>query len=141
MSIDTAITSPFTSHVIWISHGQNYIPIDGFNAARSLSLRDVMVSGRLAMRGRRPSLQIIQRWANPKRGYAPIGREGPVLVLPTVISGREKLTMPEWVDWFIAERRRIIVEHTRKLVVPATDTEVARNAARAMERMQKRGVG
>lgn len=80
-----------------------------FDVDRAISLREVANGGTLSIRGKRPSLQMTQRYANPKRGCLPAGSQGPRIVLPTVLVGKERLTLPEWVSWFAAKRREIMI--------------------------------
>ena len=114
--------------------------LDIFEAARAMTLREAISSGRLNIRGRKPTLAVVQRWANPRRGCHPVGESGPQLVLPTVLTSRERLTMPEWVDWFVASRASILVASARKLIVPPTNAELEKRAEAAKARMRANGV-
>jgi hypothetical protein len=95
---------------------KNLVDLATFDASRAINLRDAIRSGILNIRGKRPSLQVTQRWANPNRGCMPIGDAGPRLVLPTVQVGRERLTMPEWVEAFVRERAALMVDRSRRLM-------------------------
>lgn len=55
--------------------------------------------------GKSPSVETIRRWANPKKGCWPAGKEGPQLLLRTVRYNGELVTLPEWVQEF--ERLRV----------------------------------
>lgn len=111
------------------------VDLSTFDASRAWTLREAISSDKLNLRGRRPSLAVVQRWANPRRGCQPTGKDGRAIVLPTVATGRERLTMPEWVDWFVATRTAILVEHSRKLNVPPSTAEVQKRGRDAMKRM------
>lgn len=122
-------------------------PIDlaTFDASRALTLRQAIDTGRLAFRGRKPTLSLVQRWANPKAGCRPLGPGTTQIVLPTIITGRERLAMPEWVDWFVRERSRLMVEAARKMLVapvPPPVPSAARMASRdrrATKRLRELG--
>ncbi len=92
------------------------IDLATFDEAKAITLRAAANSGRLSQKGRRPSIQMVQRWANRKRGFKPVGLNGPTIYLATVKTARELLTMPEWVDAFVSESQRIRIEWTRRLV-------------------------
>jgi len=57
--------------------------------------------------GRAPSVETVRRWAGPKRGCYPQGRQGPQLVLMTIRMNGELLTLPEWVEAFEEARFRL----------------------------------
>lgn len=92
------------------------IDLSTFDEQRAITLRDAIQAGYLNVNGRRPSLQVVQRWANPKRGCRPIGLAGPAIVLPTVTMGKSRLLMPEWAQAFQRERRAVAVDRARKLM-------------------------
>lgn len=113
----------------------NGVDLNTFDASRAITLRQAISSGKLNLRGKMPSLPILQRWANPRCGCRPLGKDGPVLIFPTVATARLRLTMPEWVDWFVKQRVAIIVDGSKRLVIPPTDAEVKERAHAAMRRM------
>lgn len=90
------------------------IDISTFDLAKAITLRDVIACDKLNFKGKPPSLEVVQRYANAKLGYRPIGSSGPRVVLPSVMTGRERLTMPEWVDAFLAEVRRVMLAGCRQ---------------------------
>jgi hypothetical protein len=95
---------------------KNLVDLDTFDPARAISLRDAIQAGYFTIKGRRPCLQVVQRWANPNRGCAPVGENGPRLILPTLKVGVSKLTMPEWCEAFVRERQAMIIERAKKLM-------------------------
>lgn len=111
------------------------VDLGTFDSSRSITLRQAIDANLLSFKGRKPSLALVQRWANPRRGLLPTGPSGRRLVLPTVLTGREKLTMPEWVDWFVAQRSAALVENARRIIAPVARTEAERRGREAMRRM------
>jgi hypothetical protein len=79
--------------------------VQGIDLDRAISLNDA----RKLMRGRggkRPALDTVRRWSNPRRGCYPLGKDGPRLLLRTIKFNGEVLTTAEWVRDF--ERRRVM---------------------------------
>lgn len=111
-----------------------------FDASKALTLRQAIDTGRLTFRGRKPTLLLVQRWSNPRIGCKPLGPGGPCLVLPAIITGREKLTMPEWIDWFVRERSTLMIDAAKRLVVPVSQAKLEERAEKAKQRMRKVGV-
>lgn len=109
-----------------------------FDPAASWTIKDAANSGLLNVRGRRPSIQVVQRWASRKRGHRPLGEHGPTIYLPAIKYGREYLTMRVWVEWFATERQRLIVERMQRLQAaargPATQEQLEKRAAEARKR-------
>lgn len=89
------------------------IDLAAFDAQAALSLREACVHLRGRSKGGKKkdaSLAVVQRWANPKRGWE-IEVEGRrfYLVLPSVKVGGERLTMPAWVKAFETVRLRLSI--------------------------------
>lgn len=111
--------------------------LETFEMASAWTIGDAAKSGVLDIRGKRPNLQQVQRWANPRRGYQPIGKDGPTLVLPTVKVGREYLTMPDWVQWFANARTAAFIERAKKFrTIAAAPTD--RKTADRVSKLRKR---
>ncbi len=107
---------------------------------RALTLRQVRDTYELKGRGNRKlNLETLRRWANSKRGYRPAGKNGPVLVLPTLLRGGEHLTLPEWVEWFLREADHIRDSARRSPLVVSRKTE-QREAEAARKRLRKSGL-
>lgn len=85
------------------------VDLTTFDLSRAITLRDAVRAGLLNLKGKRPNVQVAQRWANPNRGWLASAR-GPRLVLPTVKHGRERLLMPEWCEAWMRERAAIVVQ-------------------------------
>ena len=81
-----------------------------FDDSRAWTLREARESGKFDRHGRRPHLRQVSQWA--KRGLRPFPG-GPVIVLPSIRSGRNRLTMPEWVDYFVKARQAALAEQAR----------------------------
>lgn len=94
----------------------NLVDLSTFDLARAITIRDAVRAGLLNMKGKRPSYQMAQRWANPNRGCWPAGGNGPRLVLPTVKHGRERLLMPEWCEAWLRERAALMVGAAREMM-------------------------
>lgn len=78
---------------------------------------DLYTACEIILRGRggKPlSLGVAQRWANPKIGYRPLGKDGPAMVLPTVIWSGQRRLMPEWAERFEAMRRELGSQKAKK---------------------------
>lgn len=95
---------------------RNLVDFDSFDESRAITLRAAIHANLLNVKGRRPSLQVVQRWANHKRGCRPIGQIGPKIILPTVLIGKERFLMPEWVEAFQRERQAVIVDRAKRLM-------------------------
>jgi hypothetical protein len=83
--------------------------LNAFDFATAWTLRQAAESGKFSYKGKRLGVSLLQRWANPNKGRLPIGSQGPRVVLPSLLTGRERLVMPEWIDWFVAEVRRVML--------------------------------
>lgn len=81
------------------------IDVSSFDRQRAVTLTQATK----LMKGRKGHVhrEVVQRWANPRRGYRPDGPNGPTLVLPIVKIDGVRLTMPEWVLAFEAMRKQI----------------------------------
>src|SRR5262249_62001467 len=92
--------------------------------------------------GRSPSLETVRRWASPRRGSRPAGPNGPRLVLRAIRLGGELLMLPEWVEEFERERRRLGVR-TPAPGAPRDRTDRQRRRAyeRAEAELDRRGCG
>lgn len=75
--------------------------LEPFNLDRALTLVQVAQQIR-APQGGRLNICVVWRWA--ARGYRCKGWTGPALVLPTVVMGKRRYTMPEWLTHFEAAR-------------------------------------
>lgn len=112
--------------------------IEDFDERRSVGMNEA----RRMMRGRRgdgASLEVVRRYANPKRGCRPLGKAGPLLVLPAVRVGGELRTMPEWVRAFCRARAVLLSRPEAPAARPARGREAA--ARRAEEALDRAGVG
>lgn len=116
------------------------IDFDTFDAGRAITLRMAIDTGKLTFRGRKPTLALVQRWANPKRGCSPLGPTGPRIVLASVLTGRERMTMPAWVDEFVRERTGAMVQAARKLSIPPSPADLEKRSEAAKARMRAMGV-
>lgn len=91
--------------------------------------------------GKSPSVETVRRWANPKVGCYPAGKEGVLLVLQTHKLNGEILTMPEWVADFEAARVKL---SARQVAAPAprqrSSKKRARDIARAEARLDRAGI-
>jgi hypothetical protein len=116
------------------------IDLNTFDQTKALTLRDAAATGKLNNKGRKPGLSLLQRWSNPKRGRQPVGPGGPRIVLPTIITGRERLTMPEWVDWFVRQCTAVMIQANRELTVPPSQAQLEKRAEAAKARLRKQGV-
>jgi hypothetical protein len=88
--------------------------------------------------GKAPSVETVRRWANPKRGCWPQGKEGPQLILLTARVNGELLTTEAWVKAF--EDRRLQLG-MRQPPAPQGRPPSRRAAAhrRAEERLREAG--
>lgn len=110
---------------------------DSFDAAKALDLE----AARKLLRGRWGDLgwSTAHRWAT--HGCRPAGKDGPVLVLPTLLLSGRRLTMPEWVAKFERERARLGMAaqpDRARMPRPRRQREAAHK--RAEERLRKAGV-
>jgi hypothetical protein len=109
--------------------------------AKALNLRQIRAQYP-QFRGRFGGLinvDTLRRWANRKRGFHPVGKEGPVLILPMLFVGTELLSMPEWVEWFLSESTRIRELHRQKLTLPRTSKQKEKDNQRALAELRKEG--
>ncbi len=94
----------------------------------------------LATRGeRRPCLETLRRWANPKRGCRVNGVR---LVLCTVRVGRDLLTTAEWVKAFDAERLRAgLRSEVPEATLPRSPSKRRQGHERATRTLEAAGIG
>lgn len=80
-----------------------------------------MTGARALLRGRYGSaaLEVVRRYANPRRGCRPMGPDGPMIVLPAVKSGGRLRTMRQWCEAFT----RAVVEATRRELIRRANTK------------------
>lgn len=88
------------------------------------------------------TVETLRRWANPKRGCFPAGKEGPRLVLPTHKANGEILVMPDWVTWFEEERARLSERGPKPAPAPMPTTKQRRREiGRAAKGLDEAGIG
>lgn len=91
-----------------------FATLENLDERRALNIREIRLQfGMRTQSGDRVSLAVLRRWGNPKRGYQPIGKDGPTVLLPLLKARAELLAMPEWVQWFLETCKRI--KHERGL--------------------------
>lgn len=111
--------------------------MEDYDEARSITLTEArrMVRGK---GGGDCSLDVLRRYASPKRGCRPLGEGGPVIYLRVVKVGGRLRTMPEWVEAFVRERAALT---DRRPPVQARSPRAARAGhKRAGERLDRAGV-
>lgn len=79
----------------------------------------------LRQRGGKPAcIEVVRRYANPKRGCKPLGEAGPKIVLPSVRVAGQLRFMPQWVKAFVAARaaatRRDLIARAVRKSLPHT---------------------
>lgn len=114
----------------------------GIDQSQLLTLRELRRVYSLRGRGGRPiPIDTLRRWANPRRGYRPVGDAGEAVQFPTVFLHGEHVTTREWYEWFVGvcEKER---ERVRKnpVITGKVGETIVRRAKEAMERMKRDGV-
>jgi hypothetical protein len=74
---------------------------------RAIGLAEAAKSMRPGRNGRPPTPKTLRAYADPDRGYRPLGWNGPPVVLMTVRVGQYICTLPEWVERFERERAEV----------------------------------
>jgi hypothetical protein len=88
------------------------VRLEEFDEARSIGVDEV----RRMFPGRHKDglcRDAVRRWMKKARGCRPWGRQGPVLILPSVKVGRELRTMPHWVAAFQRKRLELGAQASR----------------------------
>lgn len=108
-----------------------------FEAAKAISLSQA--APRLATRGKPVNRIVLWRWA--KKGYRCRGWDAAPLLLPTVMIGGARFTMPSWVELFQAARiemgRRVTEARTPRATRTIKQATVSHR--RAVAQLQKAG--
>lgn len=102
-----------------------------------------MAAAARLMRGRNgpPNVSTVRRWANPKCGCWPQGKDGPHLLLQTVKYNGEVLTTAEWVEEFERQRLRLGVRARYPGAAPRSSKRRAAAVRRAEARLDRDKVG
>lgn len=90
--------------------------------------------------GKPPSVESVRRWANPKRGCRPRGKDGPQVLLMTIRVSNELVTLPEWVQAFEAKRAQLGLRGAQPAAPPVSDRTRQAENRRADEVLARAGI-
>ena len=90
---------------------------ENLDPSQGLTIRDIREHlGFRGPSGKQLTLQTLRRWSNPKRGCQPIGKDGPIILLPMLKINGGLITMPDWLEWFLEECKKVREEDRKRRI-------------------------